>query len=102
MALDLVKNRKDVKKMEKTNRSLSAINSYLQNIKNQDKIINITKNITNALTQINSNVNLYDMKKLLDQFRLQSEGLETKFEFIDECTIYFIFRLLMISDGRFF
>ena len=84
MALDLVRTRRYVQKFIQMRAELQGVGLRLQTMKSSESMTKAMMGVTKAMRQMNRQLNLPQMQKIMHEFEKQSETMEMKQEIMDE------------------
>ncbi len=76
MAKDLVRTRKYVSKFNIMNSQLSAVGLKLQTAKSMDAMSGAMKGVTMAMIQMNKQMNIPQMQRIMQSFAMESERMD--------------------------
>ncbi|XP_058130097.1 charged multivesicular body protein 2a [Anopheles ziemanni] len=84
MAKDLVRTRRYVKKFMLMKANIQAVSLKIQTLKSQNAMGEAMKGVTKAMTNMNRQLNLPQIQKILHEFEKQSEIMDMKEEMIND------------------
>ncbi|EEB10736.1 Charged multivesicular body protein 2A, putative [Pediculus humanus corporis] len=84
MAKDLVRTRRYVKKFMIMKANIQAISLKVQTLKSQSAMAEAMKGVTRAMQNMNRQLNLPQIQKIMQEFEKQSEIMEMKEEIIND------------------
>uniref|UniRef100_A0A0K8TTK4 Putative vacuolar assembly/sorting protein did4 n=1 Tax=Tabanus bromius TaxID=304241 RepID=A0A0K8TTK4_TABBR len=84
MAKDLVRTRRYVKKFMLMKANIQAVSLKIQTLKSQNTMAQAMKGVTKAMQNMNQQLNLPQIQKILHEFEKQSEIMDMKEEMINE------------------
>lgn len=84
MALDLVRTRRYVKKFMLMKANIQAVSLKIQTLKSQNTMAQAMSGVTKAMANMNRQLNLPQIQKILHEFEKQSEIMDMKEEMINE------------------
>jgi len=84
MALDLVRTRRYTKKFMLMKANIQAVSLKIQTLKSQNTMAEAMKGVTKAMANMNRQLNLPQIQKILHEFEKQSEIMDMKEEMINE------------------
>lgn len=84
MALDLVRTRRYVKKFMLMKANIQAVSLKIQTLKSQNTMAQAMNGVTKAMANMNRQLNLPQIQKILHEFEKQSEIMDMKEEMINE------------------
>lgn len=84
MALDLVRTRRYVKKFMLMKANIQAVSLKIQTLKSQNTMAQAMSGVTKAMANMNRQMNLPQIQKILHEFEKQSEIMDMKEEMISE------------------
>lgn len=84
MALDLVRTRRYVKKFMLMKANIQAVSLKIQTLKSQNTMAQAMAGVTKAMANMNRQLNLPQIQKILHEFEKQSEIMDMKEEMINE------------------
>uniref|UniRef100_A0A1L8DW04 Putative vacuolar assembly/sorting protein did4 n=1 Tax=Nyssomyia neivai TaxID=330878 RepID=A0A1L8DW04_9DIPT len=84
MAKDLVRTRRYVKKFMLMKANIQAVSLKIQTLKSQNTMAQAMKGVTRAMQNMNKQLNLPQIQKILHDFERQSEMMDMKEEMINE------------------
>ncbi|KAJ6629282.1 Charged multivesicular body protein 2a [Pseudolycoriella hygida] len=84
MAQDLVRTRRYTKKFMLMKANIQAVSLKIQTLKSQNTMAQAMKGVTKAMQNMNRQLNLPQIQKILQEFEKQSEIMDMKEEMINE------------------
>lgn len=84
MAMDLVKTRRNVKKLYTAKTQLQAIQLQIRTFASTLEMTEAMKGVTSTLRSMNKSVNLPKISSILQDFEMQSETMDMKQEMIED------------------
>lgn len=84
MAKDLVRTRRYVRKFMLMKANIQAVSLKIQTLKSQNAMGEAMKGVTKAMTNMNRQLNLPQIQKILHEFEKQSEIMDMKEEMIND------------------
>lgn len=84
MAKDLVRTRRYVKKFMLMKANIQAVSLKIQTLKSQSTMAEAMKGVTKAMQNMNRQLNMPQIQKILHEFEKQSEIMDMKEEMINE------------------
>lgn len=84
MALDLVRTRRYVKKFMLMKANIQAVSLKIQTLKSQNTMAQAMSGVTKAMANMNRQLNLPQIQKILHEFEKQSEIMDMKEEMIND------------------
>jgi len=84
MAQDLVRTRRYTKKFMLMKANIQAVSLKIQTLKSQNTMAEAMKGVTKAMQNMNRQLNLPQIQKILQEFEKQSEIMDMKEEMINE------------------
>uniref|UniRef100_A0A0R3RRN7 Charged multivesicular body protein 2a n=1 Tax=Elaeophora elaphi TaxID=1147741 RepID=A0A0R3RRN7_9BILA len=84
MAKDLVRTRRHVKKFIMMKANIQAVSLRVQTLKSQDAMAQAMKGVTRAMQNMNRQLNLPQIQKIMMEFERQSEIMDMKEEMMGE------------------
>ncbi|XP_059620248.1 charged multivesicular body protein 2a [Phlebotomus argentipes] len=84
MAKDLVRTRRYVKKFMLMKANIQAVSLKIQTLKSQNTMAQAMKGVTKAMQNMNKQLNLPQIQKILHDFERQSEMMDMKEEMIND------------------
>ncbi|XP_052866244.1 charged multivesicular body protein 2a [Anopheles cruzii] len=84
MAKDLVRTRRYVRKFMLMKANIQAVSPKIQTLKSQNAMGEAMKGVTKAMTNMNRQLNLPQIQKILHEFEKQSEIMDMKEEMIND------------------
>lgn len=84
MALDLVRTRRYVKKFMLMKANIQAVSLKIQTLKSQNTMAQAMSGVTKAMANMNRQMNLPQIQRILHEFEKQSEIMDMKEEMISE------------------
>ncbi|KAK6626364.1 Charged multivesicular body protein 2A [Polyplax serrata] len=84
MAQDLVRTRRYIKKFMVMKANIQAISLKVQTLKSQSAMAQAMKGVTRAMQNMNRQLNLPQIQKIMQEFEKQSEIMEMKEEIIND------------------
>ncbi|XP_055698896.1 charged multivesicular body protein 2a [Phlebotomus papatasi] len=84
MAKDLVRTRRYVKKFMLMKANIQAVSLKIQTLKSQNTMAQAMKGVTRAMQNMNKQLNLPQIQKILHDFERQSEMMDMKEEMIND------------------
>ncbi|XP_054741368.1 charged multivesicular body protein 2a [Anastrepha obliqua] len=84
MAKDLVRTRRYVKKFMLMKANIQAVSLKIQTLKSQNTMAQAMRGVTKAMQNMNRQLNLPQIQKILHEFEKQSEIMDMKEEMINE------------------
>lgn len=84
MALDLVRTRRYVKKFMLMKANIQAVSLKIQTLKSQNTMAQAMNGVTKAMANMNRQLNLPQIQKILHEFEKQSEIMDMKEEMIND------------------
>jgi charged multivesicular body protein 2A len=84
MAKDLVRTRQYVKKFIMMKANIQAVSLKVQTLKSQDAMAQAMKGVTRAMQQMNKQLNLPQIQKIMQEFEKQTEIMDMKEEMIGD------------------
>ena len=84
MAMDLVRTRRNTKKFMLMKANIQAVSLKIQTLKSQNTMAQAMKGVTKAMQNMNQQLNLPQIQKILQEFEKQSEIMDMKEEMISE------------------
>jgi len=84
MAQDLVRTRRYTKKFMLMKANIQAVSLKIQTLKSQNTMAQAMKGVTKAMQNMNRQLNLPQIQKILHEFEKQSEIMDMKEEMINE------------------
>ncbi|XP_017468294.1 PREDICTED: charged multivesicular body protein 2a [Rhagoletis zephyria] len=84
MAKDLVRTRRYVKKFMLMKANIQAVSLKIQTLKSQNTMAQAMRGVTKAMQNMNRQMNLPQIQKILHEFEKQSEIMDMKEEMINE------------------
>lgn len=84
MAKDLVRTRQYVKKFIMMKANIQAVSLKVQTLKSQDAMAHAMKGVTRAMGNMNRQLNLPQIQKIMQEFEKQSEIMDMKEEMMDD------------------
>jgi len=84
MAKDLVRTRRYVKKFMLMKANIQAVSLKIQTLKSQNTMAQAMKGVTKAMQNMNRQLNLPQIQKILHEFEKQSEIMDMKEDMINE------------------
>lgn len=84
MAKDLVRTRRYVKKFMIMKANIQAISLKVQTLKSQSAMAQAMKGVTRAMQNMNRQLNLPQIQKIMQEFEKQSEIMDMKEEIIND------------------
>lgn len=84
MALDLVRTRRYTKKFMLMKANIQAVSLKIQTLKSQNTMAQAMSGVTKAMANMNRQMNLPQIQKILHEFEKQSEIMDMKEEMISE------------------
>jgi charged multivesicular body protein 2A len=84
MAKDLVRTRQYVKKFIMMKANIQAVSLKVQTLKSQDAMAQAMKGVTRAMQQMNKQLNLPQIQKIMQEFEKQTEIMDMKEEMMGD------------------
>lgn len=84
MAKDLVRTRRYIKKFMIMKANIQAISLKVQTLKSQNAMAQAMRGVTRAMQNMNRQLNLPQIQKIMQEFEKQSEIMEMKEEIIND------------------
>lgn len=84
MAKDLVRTRRYIKKFMVMKANIQAISLKVQTLKSQNAMAQAMRGVTRAMQNMNRQLNLPQIQKIMQEFEKQSEIMEMKEEIIND------------------
>lgn len=84
MAKDLVRTRRYVKKFILMRANIQAVSLKIQTLRSQNAMANAMKGVTKAMQNMNKQLNLPQIQKIMQEFEKQSEIMDMKEEMIND------------------
>ncbi|KAF6208723.1 hypothetical protein GE061_014462 [Apolygus lucorum] len=84
MAKDLVRTRKYAKKFMLMKANIQAVSLKIQTLKSQNAMAQAMKGVTRAMTNMNRQLNLPQINRILQEFEKQSEIMDMKEEIMND------------------
>ncbi|VDO34476.1 unnamed protein product [Onchocerca flexuosa] len=84
MAKDLVRTRRHIKKFIMMKANIQAVSLRVQTLKSQDAMAQAMKGVTRAMQNMNRQLNLPQIQKIMMEFERQSEIMDMKEEMMGE------------------
>uniref|UniRef100_U5EYT7 Putative vacuolar assembly/sorting protein did4 n=1 Tax=Corethrella appendiculata TaxID=1370023 RepID=U5EYT7_9DIPT len=84
MAKDLVRTRRYIKKFMLMKANIQAVSLKIQTLKSQNTMGQAMKGVTRAMTNMNRQLNMPQIQKILHEFEKQSEIMDMKEEMIND------------------
>ncbi|EJD73891.1 hypothetical protein LOAG_18723 [Loa loa] len=84
MAKDLVRTRRHIKKFIMMKANIQAVSLKVQTLKSQDAMAQAMKGVTRAMQNMNRQLNLPQIQKIMMEFERQSEIMDMKEEMMGE------------------
>lgn len=84
MAKDLVRTRRYVKKFILMRANIQAVSLKIQTLRSQNAMANAMKGVTKAMQNMNKQLNLPQIQKIMQEFEKQSEMMDMKEEMIND------------------
>merc|ERR1712002_47756 len=84
MAKDLVRNKRYQKKMILMKANIQAVSLKITTLKSQDAMMNAMKGVTKAMRQMNRQMNMPQVQKIMMDFERQNEMLDMKTEMMED------------------
>jgi charged multivesicular body protein 2A len=84
MALDLVRTRRYFKKFMFVKANIQEVSLKIQTPRSQDAMAQATKGVTRTMQNMNRQLNLLQIQRILQKFEKQSEIMDTKEEVMND------------------
>lgn len=84
MAKDLVRTRKHKQKMMMMKTQIQAVSLKIQTLKSVSTMADAMKGVTKAMIRMNKQMNIPQMKQIMDEFEKQAEIMDMKQEVMDD------------------
>merc|ERR1719348_1122562 len=84
MAKDLVRTRKSIKKFMLMKANIQAVSLKIQTLKSQNAMAQAMKGVTRAMMNMNRQMKLPEIQKIMQEFEKQSEIMDMKEEMMND------------------